>query len=319
MRTNYKNKLASLSIIVMMASSILISCQKNLPVDGLENFNITTDSVSYKAGTSVRFAFQGGEAQDISFYSGETLKDYDFKDGHIVDVTGQTAVLAFSTAVNLGTQLNQLYVMASTDFKGDYSSMTAVKAATWTDITARFKYGTTTTFLATSADVTDIMVAGKPLYIAFKYITKPQGVNGVARQWSIQSLTLTSGKKLNNTVALTLSDEPSAGFQLVDQSATTAPALSAITTAKIVLQGNNYTTANDPTSENWAISTGINIDKINLGPDLSIALKGMTSAALKEYRYVYATPGTYKAVFTSSNNSINETKQTSKTINLTIY
>ena len=319
MRTNYKNKLASLSVIVMMASSILISCQKNLPVDGLENFNVTTDSVSYKAGTSVRFVFQGGEAQDISFYSGETLKDYDFKDGHIVDVAGQTAVLAFSTAVNLGTQLNQLYVMASTDFKGDYSSMTAVKAATWTDITARFKYGTTTTFLATSADVTDLMVAGKPLYIAFKYITKPQGVNGVARQWSIQSLTLTSGKKLNNTVALTLSDEPSAGFQLVDQSATTAPALSAITTAKIVLQGNNYTTANDPTSENWAISTGINIDKINLGPDLSIALKGMTSAALKEYRYVYATPGTYKAVFTSSNNSINETKQTSKTINLTIY
>ncbi|MEI6586457.1 MAG: DUF5017 domain-containing protein [Sediminibacterium sp.] len=319
MRTNYKNKLASLSIIVMMASSILISCQKNLPVDGLENFNVTTDSVSYKAGTSVRFAFQGGEAQDISFYSGETLKDYDFKDGHIVDVTGQTAVLAFSTAVNLGTQLNQLYVMASTDFKGDYSSMAAVKAATWTDITARFKYGTTTTFLATSADVTDLMVAGKPLYIAFKYITKPQGVNGVARQWSIQSLTLTSGKKLNNTVALTLSDEPSAGFQLVDQSATTAPALSAITTAKIVLQGNNYTTANDPTSENWAISTGINIDKVNLGPDLSTALKGMTAAALKEYRYVYATPGTYKAVFTSSNNSINETKQTSKTINLTIY
>ena len=319
MRTNYKNKLASLSVIVMMASSILISCQKNLPVDGLENFNVTTDSVSYKAGTSVRFAFQGGEAQDISFYSGETLKDYDFKDGHIVDVTGQTAVLAFSTAVNLGTQLNQLYVMASTDFKGDYSSMTAVKAATWTDITARFKYGTTTTFLATSADVTDLMVAGKPLYIAFKYITKPQGVNGVARQWSIQSLTLTSGKKLNNTVALTLSDEPSAGFQLVDQSATTAPALSAITTAKIVLQGNNYTTANDPTSENWAISTGINIDKVNLGPDLSTALKGMTAAALKEYRYVYATPGTYKAVFTSSNNSINETKQTSKTINLTIY
>ena len=319
MKTNYKNKLARISFIAMMACSILISCQKNLPVDGLENFNVTTDSVSYKAGTPVRFTFQGGEAQDISFYSGETLKEYDFKDAHIVDVAGQTALLSFSTAVNLGTQLNQLYVMASTDFKGDYSSITAIKAATWTDITARFKYGTSTTFLATSADVTDLMVAGKPLYIAFKYITKPQGVNGVARQWSIQSLTLTSGKKLNNTVALTLADEPSAGFQLVDQSATTAPALSVITTTKIVLQGNNYTTTNDPTSENWAISTGINIDKVNLGPDLSTALKGMTAAALKEYRYVYTTPGTYKAVFTSSNNSINESKQTSKAINLTIY
>ena len=319
MRTNYKHKSASLSIILLMVASILFSCQKNLTVDGVETFNVTTDSVSYKAGTSVRFAFQGGEAQDISFYSGETLKEYDYKDAHLVDVTGQTALLAFSTAVNLGTQLNQLYVMASTDFKGDYSSITAIKAATWTDITARFKYGTSTTFLATSADVTDLLVAGKPLYIAFKYVTKPQAVNGVARQWSIQSLTLTSGKKLNNTVALTLADEPGAAFQLVDQNPTTAPALSTITSAKITLQGNNYTNANDPTSENWAISTGINIDKVNLGPDLSTALKGMTSAALKEYRYVYATPGTYKAVFTASNNSINETKQTSKTINLTIY
>ena len=318
MKTNCKKRALTASIIALIACSTFISCQKNLVVDSPDNFDVTTDSVAYKIGTSIRFAFQGGEAHDISFYSGDVLKDFDYKDGRVVDITGSTAVLAFSTAVNLGTQANQLSILVSTDFKGDYSSITAVKAATWADVTARFKYGTTTSFLSTSADISDLFVAGKPLYLAFKYLTKPQAVNGIARQWSIQSLTLTSGKKLNNTVALTLTDEPGAGFQLVDQNATTTPALSMITTTKITLQGNNYTPTNDPASENWAISTGINIDKVNLGPDWSTALKGITSAALKEYRYVYSTPGTYKAVFVASNNSVVESKQVIKTVNLTI-
>lgn len=318
MRKNYIKRVLTVSMMALIACSTFISCQKSLVTDAPDNFDVTTDSASYKAGSSVRFSFQGGEAHNISFYSGEVLKEYDFKDGRVVDITGATALLAFSTAVNLGTQANQLSVLVSTDFKGDYSSISAVKAATWTDVTARFKYGTGTTFLATSADISDLFVSGKPLYLAFKYLTKPQAVNGVARQWSIQSLTLTSGKKLNNTVALTLTDEPAAGFQLVDQNALTAPALSSIIATKITLQGNNYTATNDPTSENWAISSAINIDKVNLGPDWSTPLKGITGAALKEYRYTYAAPGTYKAVFVASNTTIGETKQATKTINLTI-
>lgn len=318
MKTNYKKITLTVSVIALIACSAFISCKKIIVVDNPDNFDVTTDSAAYKAGTSIRFSFQGGEAHEISFYSGEVLKDYGYKEGRVVDITGSTALLAFSTAVKLGKQANQLAVLCSTDFKGDYSSITALKTATWTDITARFKYATTTKFLATSADISDIFVAGKPLYIAFKYLTKPQAVNGVAREWSIQSLTLTSGKKLNNTSPITLTDEPGAGFQLVDQNASTAPALSTITTTKITLQGNNYTATNDPTSENWAISTGINIDKVNLGPDLSTPLKGITSAALKEYRYVYGTPGTYNAVFVASDNSIDESKQVVKTISLTI-
>ena len=318
MKKNNKYSLLRAGMMALMASLTFLSCKKDLTTDSPDNFDVTADSASYKVGSSVRFAFQGGEAHAISFYSGEVLKDYAFKDGRVVDITASTATLTFSTAVNLGTQLNQLFVMASSDFKGDYSSLAAVKAATWTDITARFKYGTSTTFLATSADISDLFVAGKPIYIAFKYVTKPQGVNGVARQWSIQSLTLTSGKKLNNTVSIPITDQPGAGFQLLDQNPLTAPALSFIVTTKVTLQGNNYTASNDPTSENWAVSTALNIDKVNLGPDWSTALKSITNAALKEYRYVYTTPGTYKAVFVASNNALGQSNQVTKTINLTI-
>jgi plastocyanin len=319
MRKYIQNKLAAPGLMALAACFFLVSCEKKIAVEEPDNFDVTADSVSYKAGSTVKFGFQGGEAHDISFYSGELLKDYEFRAGRVVDITASTAVLSFSTAVNLGAQLNQLFVMVSTDFKGDYSNLAAVKAATWTDVTARFKFGTSTTFLATSADVADLFVAGKPFYVAFKYVTKPQAVNGLARQWTIQSLNLISGKKLNNTVPLPIAaDQAIAGFQLLDQNPTTAPALSTISTTKIVLQGNNYTLTNDPTSESWAVSTGLKIDKVNLGPDYSTPLKGMTNAALKEYKYVYTTPGTYNAVFIASNNSINESRENMKTIKITI-
>jgi len=250
------------------------------------------------------------------------LKDYEFRAGRIVDTITGGAVLSFSSAVNLGTQANQLFVMASTNFNGDYSSITSVRAAAWTDITARFKYGTSTTFLATSADLSDLMVKGKPLYIAFKYATKPQATNGVARQWSIQSLTLASKYKLDNTTILNYADQASAGFQLVDENKTTAPALSTITTSKITLQGNLYdplaVPVKDPAGENWAISAPINTDKVNMGPDWSTPIKGMTGAALKEYRYTYPKAGNYKAVFVTSNGTINESWQVVKTLNITI-
>lgn len=319
MKTNYKIGVLTAGIIMLIAGSTFISCQKNIHVDSPDNFDVTTDSAAYKVGTSIRFALQGGEAHTVSFYSGELFKDYDYKAGRVVDLTGGSTILAFSTAVAMGTQANQLSVLVSTDFKGDYSNLTAVKAAAWTDITTRFKYGTSVTFVATSADVSDLVVAGRPLYVAFKYLTKPQAVNGVVRQWSIQAIKLTNNKTFTgSTVVLTLADEPASGFQLLDQNPQTAPALSTITATKITLQGNNYTAINDPTSENWAISTGLNTDKLDMGPDLSTALKGITSAPLKEFRYVYATPGTYKAVFAASNNAVGESKQVVKTINLTI-
>lgn len=327
MITNNKKGLLTLSIIALLACSTLISCQKNLVIDNIDDFNVTTDSVAYKVGTPITFTIQGGEAQDISFYSGETLKDYNYRNGRIVDTITGGAILGFSSSVTTGTgiQTDPLFVMVSTNFSGDYSNIASIRAATWTDITSRFKYGTSATFVATSADVSDLIVKSKPFYIAFRYATKPQATNGVVRQWQIQSLTLSSKYKLDNTIStsvLNYTDQPSAGFQLVDENILIAPARSVITTTLITLLGNLYNPSavpvNDPAGENWAISTGINTDKINLGPDWSTAIKGFTSASLKTYTYKYVNPGTYKAVFVASNNSTSESKSVVKTINLTI-
>jgi hypothetical protein len=178
----------------------------------------------------------------------------------------------------------------------------------------------------------------------------------------IHSFTVNSLKLLNNTLALTIADQASAGFRIVDDLKDKAPALSSVTATRLTLQGNTYLTAglpqfnpanpifdpknviynpqdpayqpsavykpfvafdpaspfNDPISEHWAISKGISIDKVDLGPDWSLAIKGLTNPVLPEYRYSYPVAGTFKAVFVASNGNIDQSREVTKEITLTI-
>ena len=169
--------------------------------------------------------------------------------------------MGFTSSVQVGTQTNQLSILASTDFNGDYSSLDKVKAAIWTDITNRFVLGTNATFKATGAiDISDLTVAGKPIYIAYKYVTQPQAVNGLARQWFIETFAINSKDSLTNTASTTpipliLADQIHAGFRIVDNSPATNPALSKLTTTRLTLYGNEYRIATlakyDQTLAKW--------------------------------------------------------------------
>ena len=349
--------------ILLAGMLIMASCDKEIAVTETPAFDVSAERTTFKVGEEIKFNIKGGDADIISFYSGETLKDYASKDGRIIDVKGAGATMAFTSSVQTGTQANQLTVLASTDFNGDYSTLAKVKTATWTDITGRFLLGSSAAFLTSKTiDISDLITAGKPIYIAFKYVTKPQATNGLARMWYIQSFALTSNAKLDNTISLNLTDQSRAGFRIVDENKANAPAQSSITSTRVTLYGNIYIYAglpqfdpsnpifdplnpiydpksplykptavrppfvafnpndpyNDPLSEHWAISKAINTEKVDLGPDWSASIKGVFTAAISEYRYKYAKPGTYKAVFVASNNSIDDVKQVVKEITLTI-
>jgi hypothetical protein len=348
---------------IIAAALFMASCEKPTLDAETPAFDVTAEKTTVKAGEVIKFKISGGETQNISFYSGELLKQFESNTGRVVDVAGQGATLAFSSSVQLGTQANQVSLLASTNFTGDYSSVAKVKAATWVDITSRFKLGTSAAFLASgTVDVSDLIVAGKPIYFAFRYNTKAQATNGIARQWFIQTFTLNSKKLLDNTLTLTIADQASTGFRIVDDLKDKAPALSSVTATRLTLQGNTYLNAglpqfdpknpifdplnpiynpkepayqptavykpfvpfdpaspyNDPVSEHWAVSKGITIDKVDLGPDWSTAIKGLTSPVLSEYRYTYAKAGTYKAVFVASNGNIDQQKKVTKEISITV-
>ncbi len=341
---------------------VIASCNKGILVNEPTGFDVTIENSSYKAGEEITFHIKGGDAQRIAFYSGETLRDYMFRGGRMIDVSGAGATMAFSSSVQTGTQANQLSVLASTDYNGD-DSFASVKAATWTDITNRFALGTGTAFLASGTrDISDLMVPGKPIYIAFKYVTKPQAENGLARQWYIQTFAITSKKVLDVPLVLNLADQGNAGFRIIDEYKEHAPARSSISSTRVTLYGNEYLHAalpkfdpthpmfdpanpiydplspsyqpttirpiyvpydpaspyNDPLSEQWAISKPIYAEEVELSPDWSVPIKGLLDPNLEVYRYTYTQPGTYRAVFVVSNNSIDDAKSVVKEITLTI-
>src|SRR5690606_16710451 len=148
---------------------LLASCSKDLEVNKVPDFNVTTESTTYKVGEEVKFNITG-TADNLSFYSGTPNNDYAYRNGRVIDLGNSGASMVFSSSVDGGTQANQLSVLASTNFNGDYSSIQSLQAATWVDITNRFVFGSTTTFLTSGEkDISDLLEPGSPIYIAFKY------------------------------------------------------------------------------------------------------------------------------------------------------
>jgi len=76
---------------------------------------------------------------------------------------------------------------------------------------------------------------------------------------------------------------------------------------------------NDPLSENWAVSGPISLDTVELGRDWAVAVRSSVYAAKPTtYSYTYQTPGTYKAYFVASNNTIDESKAIVREVDITI-
>jgi hypothetical protein len=344
--------------ILLSGLFMLASCETEIETP---DFQVSTASPVYHVGENIIFNMEG-HADMIAFYSGEPLNAYEFKDGRVIDVAGQGATLQFTSAVTGGTQADQLTFLASTDFDGNYDNLASVQAATWIDITDRFNIGTTATFASsTTQDISDLLVPGKPIYFAYRYLTRPQETNGLARTWMIQGFLLKS-KVMFNDAEVTIVDQAHAGFRIVDQEPENAPSRSTVTTSRISLLGNIYkdpadpiydpenpiydpenpiydpeshlydpsivrptfvpydpeSPYNDPQTENWAVSKPILIDQVDLGPDWSVAIKGIANPKLEEFRYAYDKPGTYKAYFVAINASIDGRKEVVRAIDITI-
>jgi hypothetical protein len=76
---------------------------------------------------------------------------------------------------------------------------------------------------------------------------------------------------------------------------------------------------NDPYSENWAVSAPISLDTVDLGKDWAVPVRSSVYAAKPAvFSYTYETPGTYKAYFVASNNTIDKSKEVVKEVDVTI-
>ncbi len=274
---------------------------------------VSLEKEIYAPGEDVSFRITGGDADFISFYSGEAFHQYDYRTGRSVEFNGLK--MSFYSRVKLGAQANQLSVFISSDFNGDYSDYASVQAATWTDITSLFRMSSGDVVASGTVDIMDYIDEDANNYIGFRYTMRPTAQYGKRRTWQISESKVFTTNDLYGEVPLV--DGPTA-FRLVDQSAGTDHACSSsITEALIELQG----PLNDATLEtvHWAISSPFTVSsEVEMGPDRPAPVKSYSDAPMSEYRYVYNTPGIYTVTFVAYNSTLTESKSVMKQMKVKI-
>lgn len=284
-------------ILGLLLSPIFFSCKKEEVATPV--FDVVTNKVEYNAGDSVVFNFTG-EPDLITFYSGEKGKEYQFKDR--MNMEGAVVNLEFSSRVLFGSQENNLSLVASTDFNGTYDS-TNIYNATWVPITDRFTLASAAAGANSPApgtpsgkkDITDLVVPGKPLYIAFKYVgEKPPAATPTQRTWRFVSFSLTStfpDGSLYSLLTLTPTN-----FVPVD-------VINKVNIWTYSVQGTTpqYELAPKSTllpTEDWLITNPVYPTRVS--PDAGVAIKDY-SKRLGSYTYYFKEPGEYKVTFVAAN------------------
>jgi len=296
------------------------------------DFDVNVEKTVYQIGEPIEFKFTGSP-DNIQFYSGTNTNNYDFKDNHrIIDVSDAGATLSFTSQIlgtSINVQNNQVSVWVSHDYNGK-DTFEDIQNATWTDITDNFILATNNTTAVSSGimDFSDYIGTERNTYIAFKYVTKPQADNGVARQWSITNFSLKSDKTLGSRDIFITNQEYS-GFRIINQYPLEAPSLSNVTSTILTLYGNRFLSPtddgynpnnpwNDVQTETWAVSKPLKKGSVDLGKDWAVSIKRINTDFMESYIYTYDEPGVYTATFVASNSNINETKSTVRKVTLTI-
>jgi len=307
---------------------LLGSCntKKDLIV-GTPDFNIkgyTVQDAQDNFGNPIKevvFQFEGN-ADVISFFSGEPLKEYAYKDGRIIGIDAVNVSFEYVADMGDGTDptWKQLFVMATTNFDGTVTE----EGEGWIDITDRFNIPMAkdfTTRTLTSADISDLLVPGQPLYIGFKYITYPRSASAAYTTWDIHEFKISVETLLGSEI---IYNQRVAAFPLYhfgpdDASDPSRTPRSTSTTSRLRFRA-NVLAANRPfTAGDWAIAPPIVVDnEINLGPDRPVGIKNRIDPALSNYTYVYDKPGTYKATFVATNITSHSEASVVKEIEITI-
>ena len=295
--------------LYMALAVLLFSCSKYKLDDPV--FDVTADEVTVKAGEPVNFNFEGNP-QMLSFYSGEFMNDYSYASSAR---TLSNAYLSFTSTKASGSQNNQLSILVSSDFNGNYD-IEDIRAATWTDITKGFVLAANSTITeSTEQDIFDLVEDGKPVYIAFRYITRPQAEFGGQRNWNIYSILLTS--KLDGREVNLLDFGAGKNFRVFSYG-NKQEGRSVVSSTGLLFKGNAATELQQEYTEDWGVSRAAYVLPNDLGSDKSISLKLFNEAKKESYSYTYDVPGTYTATFVAETSNVYGNKKVVKQIQITV-
>ncbi|WP_104385657.1 DUF5017 domain-containing protein [Sphingobacterium sp. HMA12] len=272
-----------ISMMYLMLAVLCASCMKEDIASA--DMEVRTNASSYKVGDTVVFRFEG-TPDNIVFYSGENGHNYDLKDRLYADNDLQ---VDFKTLVQWGVIYDNLKLFVSNNFSGIYTRE-EVDKATWTDISDKAVFSTgqdnTPSGTVSLKSYLNPVDTGST-YLAFRYtdFQKPQQNRWVIRTFNAVKV---SPEGVQTNVA-TISN---AGWNAV--SFLNDSKVWTISATQLLMYGG---VASDTDNDDWVITKGFKV-KESIA-DKGIALKNISSN-LREYKYVYKTPGVYKAVFETS-------------------
>jgi hypothetical protein len=306
-------------LFAILGLSMTTTACKKMQVDA-PDLQITPQSTTLKAGDTAVFNFTG-YADYISFYSGEPGRNYDKKDSFTK--AGANPEFQFSSAASApGTGIttgNNLSILVSTDFNGIYDTAN-VRKATWTDITSRATLATTTTTVASPViNLNDLKVEGKSMYVAYRYITSNPALK--QRQWTISNFVFRS-RFPDGSVYTQATSNSDAVFTPVNIAGDSATWVAGTT---LVHTGLN---ANYPSDEDWAITKAFDLSKATsldatrgssdaLGV-VTVKNLALTGTVPVNFKWKYATAGTYNAVFVMRNSTAKESKEVVQRFTITV-
>lgn len=297
-------------LLGVLTLPLMLACQKNDPVT--PSFDVKTDKMEYNVSDSVRFSISG-YADVISFYSGESGKEYRYKDR--TESTDAKMKLNINTQVVFASQKNNLALLYTTDFNNVYT-VEGIKAATWTDITSRFTLSAdigSTNGVRTSSgevDLSDLPVSGKPIYFAFKYVGQPSTTAALGgRTWRVYAFDLYNKNASGATT--TLASVTTAGWLAIDVEnpvnkwtiQTAEPALYFAPASTILA------------SEDWAVSRALFPTAAK--PDTGVGIKGYLDK-INNYTYKFSAPGVYTVTFVAKNTNNLGLKEVIKEVTVTV-
>jgi hypothetical protein len=302
-------------ISLAFLSLAFIACENNdvqLPsMSFVADKSTVADTLRCIKGDTITFS-PTGTADYVTFWSGETLKNY----YRIQQSTVTKANISFVSGLNKDAALSTTYqykVLLSTDYTANHiltaTAINSIQNATWKDITSSFANNTvsssTVGVASGNLDVTEY--AQKPFYIAFQYKndTIAKGptvfVNSFAVADSTKEFGLTTNLINPVTTLVTGVGNTSWYSVLVSGDLTLAKKWTS-TGSQVQVSGQaNYK------NETWLISPIINLSRGTA--DQGVAIKDITGLP-RPYSYIYSKAGVYSAVFVFTNSYMGVSQQT---------
>ena len=270
------------------------------------SFNVSLDSFNFKVNDTVNFTFNGNPDY-IVFYSGENGHKYAYRNR---DTGTGIPLLSFSSQEKYGNHKNTMHLLVSTDFSGILYDSNEIRNATWTDITNRAKFDSTT-FLTPSGNInlSDFLSFKTPIYVAFKDADQQDGVNS-QRTWNITNLSMLN--YLPDSSSFTILDIANSlwlGVNLLN------PIVNWAQSSTLLSFSGGANTA--PSNEAWLVSQPVNLSKVV--PDVGVPIKKMTDPVLNSFYHIYTKPGNYTVVFDITNANANSSTTATRSLNITIH